>query len=461
MSLEALVAEYVSRNPRSRGLFERARQTLPGGNTRTGIWFDPFPPYIDRAEGVYLHDVDGHRLLDFGFNNSSLILGHAHPAVVDAVQRQAALGTAYNRPTEVEIELAEEICGRVPSIERIRFCNSGTEAVMNALRAAIAFTGKRKIAKFEGAYNGTSDHALVSFTPPIGAEAGPPARPRPIPSSWGLSGAADEVVVLPFNDAAACRALLEENAAELAAVVVDPLMTNAGVILPEEGFLASLREVTRILGILLVFDEIIAFRIAPGGTQEAFGVSPDLTAFGKIVAGGTPGGAFGGRADIMSLYDPTGGGAMIPQAGTFNANPLTVVAGLTTLRLLTPDVYARMAAMATRVTEELVAIFRTAGIEASGNAIGSIFRLYLTSPPPRTYRDTRRDDKATQRKLFLWLLNREIHWQQGGYISTVTADEHLDRLIEHVQQAARKLATEITRGAPNDRQTGQQPMMVR
>lgn len=438
LSLDALIAEYVERNPRSRQLCERAQRVLPGGNTRTGVWFAPFPPYIDHSEGVFLYDVDGHQLLDFAFNNSSLILGHAHPAVVEAIQRQASRGTAYNRPTELEIELAEEIVRRVPSVERIRFCNSGTEAVMNAMRAAIAFTRKRKIAKFEGAYNGTSDHALVSLAPPMGPEAGPPQRPRPIPSSRGLSGAADEVVILPFNDAAACRTLMEENAGELAAVVVDPLMTGAGVILPEEGFLASIREVTRDLGILLIFDEIIAFRIAPGGAQEAFGITPDLTAFGKIVAGGTPGGAFGGRADVMSLYDPTSGGAKIPQAGTFNANPLTLIAGLTTLRLLAPAVYTRMATMAERVTEELVAAFREAGFEASGNAIGSIFRLYLTADPPRNYRETAQDDKPMQRGLLFWLLNRDIHWQQGGYVSAVTEDEHLDRLVSEVRAAVRE-----------------------
>ena len=439
LSIDTLVAEYVSRNPTSQRLFERAQAVLPGGNTRTGAWFDPFPPYIERAAGVFLYDVDGHALLDFAFNNSSLVLGHAHPAVVEAIQRQAARGTAYNRPTEQEIELAEEICQRVPSVERIRFCNSGTEAVMNAIRAAIAFTGKRKIAKFEGAYNGVSDHALVSFTPPIGPEAGPAERPRAIPSSLGLSGAADEVVVLPFNDAASCRALIEEHADELAAVIVDPLMTNAGVIMPEEGFLASIREITRSLGIVLIFDEIVAFRVAPGGAQEALGITPDLSAFGKIVAGGTPGGAFGGRADIMSLFDPSRTGAKILQAGTFNANPITVAAGLTTLRLLTPEVYTRMAAMAERVKDELVAVVREAGVAASGNAVGSIFRLYLTAEPPRTYRETARDDKAMQRTLMFWLLNRDIQWQQGGYISAVTEDAHLNRLVSEVRAALREL----------------------
>jgi glutamate-1-semialdehyde 2,1-aminomutase len=439
VNVDSLVAEYEARNPTSRQLYERARDVLPGGNTRTGAWFDPFPPYIDHAAGVYLFDVDGHELLDFAFNNSSLILGHAHPAVVEAIQEQAARGTAYNRPTALEIELAEELRRRVPSAERVRFCNSGTEAVMNAIRAAIGFTGKRKIAKFEGGYNGTSDHALVSFTPPIGPEAGPDDRPRPIPSSAGLSSAAEDVVVLPFNDAAACRAIIQENAHDLVAVVIDPLMTNAGVILPEPGFLEAIRESTAEEGVLLIFDEIIAFRIAPGGAQSAFGIRPDLTAFAKVMAGGTAGGAFAGRADVLSQYDPTSGHGTIPQAGTFNANPLTLAAGLTTLRVLTPDVYAHMESMARRVTEELVSAFREAGIEASGNAVGSIFRLYLTDTPPRNYRETARVDKQMQRWLHFWLLNRDIHWQQGGYISAVTDNAHLDRLVSEVRAGLRAL----------------------
>lgn len=437
-TLDALTETYVARNPRSQALAARAQRVLPGGNTRTGVWMDPFPPYITRAQGVYLEDADGHQLLDFAFNNSSLILGHAHPAVVGAIQQQAPLGTGYNRPTELEIELAEELCGRVPSLERVRYCNSGTEAILNSVRAAIGFTGKRKIAKFEGAYHGTSDHALVSMPGAYGPDAGPANRPRPILSSVGLSGAADEVLLLPFNDMESCEALLAEHAHELAAVLIDPLMTNVGVILPEGGFLQRLREVTSELGILLIFDEIIAYRIARGGAQGVFGVTPDLTAFGKIVAGGTPGGMFGGRADIMRLYDPTIG-AKIPQSGTYNGNPLTVVAGLATLRHLTPEAYERMAGMARRVTEDVVQALRAAGFSASGTAIGSMFRIYFTEAAPGGYRETAHDDKALQRRLNLWLLNHDVHWTQGGYISTVTEEQHLDQLVSQVREAARQL----------------------
>jgi glutamate-1-semialdehyde 2,1-aminomutase len=438
LALDALVADYVARNPRSRELAARAQASLPGGNTRTGVWLDPFPPYVQRAESHYLHDADGHRLLDFTFNNSSMILGHAHPAVVEAIQRQVTHGTGVNRPTELEIELAELLKERLPSLELLRFCNSGTEAVINALRAAIGFTGKRSIAKMEAAYHGIGDHALVSYLPPIGPDLGPPERPRAVPSSAGLSGAADEVVALPFNDLAACERIIAEHADRLAAVIVDPLMTNAGVIVPAPGFLAGLREATRRHRVLLIFDEIISFRVAAGGAQELYGIRPDLTTLGKVAAGGTAGGVFGGRADVMALYDPSAG-ARIPQSGTFNGNPITMVAGLTTLRLLTPEVYARMAALGRQLADGLSATFAEAGVAGSANAVGSIFRFYCTETPPRTYRETAHDDKRFHRKLFFWLLNHDIHQAQGGYIASITDDSHLDRLLSSVRAGLRAL----------------------
>ena len=440
VDLDGLVAEYRARNPRSAELAARAERSLPGGNTRTGVWMDPFPPYIERAAGVNLHDADGHQLLDFTFNNSSMILGHAHPEVVEAIQRQAELGTGVNRPTELEIELAELICERVPSVEQVRFCNSGTEAVMNAIRAAIAFTGKPKVAKFEGAYHGIADMALVSMNPTLEQNLGPDNRPKAVPSSVGLTRAADDVVVLPFNDLDAVEQIIAEHAYELAAVIVDPLMTSPGVIVPEAGFLQGLRRATERHGVLLIFDEIITYRVSEAGMQGVAGVKPDLATFGKIVAGGTPGGAFGGRADLLAPYDPTKG-ATIQQSGTFNGNPLTMVAGLTTLRHLTPEVYDRMADLAQSGADALQRTFEELGVPGSAVAMGSLFRIYFREEPPRNYRDTLRVDKALQRALTLWLLNHDIHWQQGGYISTVTESSHLDRLVTEVRNGLRAIVS--------------------
>ncbi|CAI7999714.1 Glutamate-1-semialdehyde 2,1-aminomutase [Geodia barretti] len=252
----------------------------------------PFPIYVERGEGVYFYDLDGHRLLDFVNNNTALILGHAHPAIVEALQDRVAKGTAFSRPTPLEVEMAELLRERVPSLERLRFCSSGTEAVLNALRVARAFTGRRKIARFEGAYHGVGEYALVSYVPPLG--------PDLVPSTAGLSPAVlEEVLVLPFNDADACAEIINENADDLAAVIVDPLATGAGTCLPVEGFLSRLRELTTQIGALLIFDEIISFRASPGGAQELYGVRPDLTCMAKVIAGGTAGAVFGGRADVM------------------------------------------------------------------------------------------------------------------------------------------------------------------
>jgi glutamate-1-semialdehyde 2,1-aminomutase len=437
--IDALVADYRERNPRSAELAERAKKSLPGGNTRTGVWMDPFPPYIERASGAYIYDVDGHELLDFTFNNSSMIHGHAHPQVVEAIQRQVALGTGVNRPTELEIELAELLQARVPSVETVRFCNSGTEAVLNAIRAAIGFTGKSKIAKFEGAYHGVADMALVSLNPGLGPEIGPDDRPVALNSSVGLTRAADDVVVLPFNDLEAVEAIIAEHADQLAAVIVDPLMTSPGVITPIEGLLTGLRDVTKRYEVLLIFDEIISYRVSAAGMQGLAGVVPDLTTFGKIVAGGTPGGAFGGRADILALYDPTSG-AKIQQSGTFNGNPISMIAGLVTLRLLTPAVYDRMAAFGAQVAGEISTLFQELGIPGSTAATGSLFRVYFREEPPQDYRDTLRDDKAMHRAMTLWLLNQGIHWHQGGYIASITEPGHLDRLVSEFRSGLQALS---------------------
>ena len=228
-SLDALIAEYMDRNPRSRQMFERAKTSLPGGNTRTGVYFDPFPIYADRGEGVYLIDLDGHRLLDFVNNNTALILGHAHPVVVGALQDRVAKGTGFSRPLALEVEMAECLRERIPSLERVRFCSSGTEAVLNAIRASRAFTGKHKIAKFEGAYHGMDEYVMVSYLPPPGPDLGPAYRPHSFPTSAGLTPeAVENVIVLPFNNPEACGEIITENANDLAAVIVDPLSTAAG-----------------------------------------------------------------------------------------------------------------------------------------------------------------------------------------------------------------------------------------
>lgn len=437
-SLDRQIAEYMDNHPRSRAMFRRAQASLPGGNTRTGVHFDPFPVYADRGEGVHLIDLDGLRHLDFVNNNTALILGHAHPHIVAALQERIAHGTGFSRPLALEVEMAEFLKNRVGSFEKVRFCSSGTEAVLNAIRAARAFTGKSRIAKFEGAYHGMDEYVMVSHVPPLDGNLGPPDRPESVPSSRGLTPqAVENVIVLPFNDPDACDSIVNDHRDDLAAVIVDPLSTAAGFTLPADGFLSRLREITERAGVLLIFDEIVSFRISGGGAQETYGVRPDLTCLGKVVAGGTPGAVMGGRADVLDLYNPTGGPPEIPHSGTYNANPIAIVAGLATLRLLTPEAYKRLASLTQRLAEELERVFQDAGVRARVTTAGSLFRVHFLPERPRNYREAARDNQLLHRWLFFALLNRGIYWKLGGNVSLPMEDRHVDQLASAVGDALR------------------------
>ena len=436
LSLDPLLGTYEANNPNSKKLHQRARDSMPGGNTRTGAYFPPFPIYIERGEGPFLIDADGHRLIDFVNNQTALILGHAHPDIVRELQQQVAKGTAFSRPTPLEVEMAEMLRERVPSMERVRFCSSGTEAVMNAFRAARAFTGRTKIAKFEGAYHGMDAPAMISHAPGIGQHLGDASHPTSVSSTAGLpAGTEGDVGVLPFNDVAACETLIAAHADELAAVIVDPVSSGAGLAAPQEGFLAQLREMTTRAASLLIFDEIISFRVAPGGAQEFYGVRPDLTTLGKVIAGGTAGAAFGGRENIMAAYDPTAGRPSIPHNGTYNGWPLAMVAGITTLRNLTPDVYEKLGSEVERVGSELNRAFEAGGVRARVAVIGSIFRIHFTDELPKNYREAAMGNKEMHKWLFFWLLNHGINWAEHGNASIATEPGQVDRFIETVVEA--------------------------
>ncbi len=317
-ALDRLTEEYTARRPRSRALYERACRALPGGDTRTTIYFHPFPPYLERGEGCRMYDVDGHVLLDLLANYTSMIWGYAHPAIVEAIRRQAGLGSSFAAPTEDQVRLAELLRERLPSLAKVRFTNSGTEAAMNAMRAARAFTGRPKIVKIEGGYHGSSDSAEISVRPDPAA-AGDAAQPDSVPAAGVPASVARDVLAAPFNDVGAVEAILRAHRGEIAALIVEPVMGAGGVIPPRDGFLASLRRLTEAMDIVLIFDEVISFRLGYHGAQGRFGVRPDLTVLGKIIGGGLPVGAFGGREDIMALYDPRHPGGLA-HGGTFNAN---------------------------------------------------------------------------------------------------------------------------------------------
>ena len=355
---------YERLTPASRALWARALRSLPGGNTRTTIFQDPYPLYVARGEGCRVFDVDGVERIDFISNYTSLILGHCHPRVVDAVQRQAGQLMSVAAPSELEIELAEGIRERLPSVERVRFANSGTEATMLALRAARAFTGRTKIGVFAGGYHGSHDYA-----------ASIPADPLAVPGGPGIPAAvANSVVVAPFDDVEGTRAALEPHLAELAAVIVEPVLGAGGVVPATGDFLRFLRDLTLEAGALLVFDEVISFRIGYHGAQGSLRVTPDLTTLGKIIGGGLPVGALGGRADVMSLFDPRSP-ERIGHGGTFNANPLTATAGLATLAEMTPEHYDELEALAIELKDKIDG--QTA---ASVSQVGSLFRVELADP---------------------------------------------------------------------------------
>ena len=431
MSIERELLEYQAKTARSRTLYEDALAVMPGGNSRTTTFFDPYPFYIGRGQGAHVIDADGNDRLDFNGNYTSLILGHATPEVVKAAQEAAALGLSFPGPTDHEIRLAEMLTRRIPSLQHVRFTNSGTEATMNAVRVARAFTGRTKIAKFEGAFHGTHDNVLVSVAPDPKV-AGSRRRPKAVPSSEGIPSAVlKNVIVLPWNDADACEETLEREAGNLAALLVDPLLGIGGIIPPADGFLQRLRAVTERHGILLIFDEVISFRIAWGGAQERFGVRADLTTLGKIIGGGLPVGAFGGRPDIMAAYDPRRGAARISHGGTFNANPVTMAAGIATLNALTPEAYVRLDALGERLRGGVSRLLDATRRRGQVSGVGSLFCLHWTSSPLTDYRSSRPKDPQAPLRVFLALLNEGVLLTQRGMgaCSLAMADEDIDRFV--------------------------------
>ena len=352
----SILDEYLARTPRSRELFERGTRSLPGGSTRTTVYSAPYPPYAASGSGLLVTDVDGNVYRDFLGNYTSLILGHAHPAVVAAVESQVRRGSAFAAPTEVEIDLAEELRRRVPSIERLRFTSSGTEATMFAIRAARAFTGRQLVARFDRSYHGTHDQV----------QAGTP----------GVADAVSGLILdLPWGDLDGVERAIGGRAREIAAIIVEPVQGAGGVRAPEPGCLEGLRALCDDAGALLIFDEIISFRIAPGGAQSVYGVQPDLTTLGKIIAGGYPLAAFGGREEVLAIFDARRDRA-VSHGGTFNGNPVAAAAGLATLRELTPDVYERINGLGSRLATRLGERIAAEGLDARVVNVGSLFQVF-------------------------------------------------------------------------------------
>ena len=427
-------ATYRAATPGSRALHEKAVRAMPGGTTRTTTYFDPYPLYIERGEGCRVWDVDGAERIDMLGNYTAMILGPAHPKVVEAIRRQAARGTGFAAANPIEVQLAALLCERVPSLDAVRFCNSGTEATMFAMRLARAFTGRPKIARMEGGYHGTHDHAEVSTHPAL-SEAGPAEAPIASPDSIGTPRwALENTVVLPFNNPDASESIVRSHAGDLAAVILEPVIGAGGVIAATPEFLRRLRAVTRELGILLIFDEVISLRLAPGGAQEMYGVTPDLTTMGKIIGGGLPVAAFGGRADVMALLDPRREGSLA-QGGTYNGNPLGMAAGLATMTELTPDVYEDLNRKGARVAELLVEVFASHHVPVQVNSAGSMFALHFTDRPVIDYRGVAGADKQKARDFFLSLVNHGVLIAPRGMgaLSTPMDEQDIQQFIDAVE----------------------------
>ena len=423
-------------NSASKKLFTRARKILPGGvdsPVRAFTAVGGSPLFIERAKGARLEDVDGNTYIDYVMSWGPLIHGHAPAALVRLLTAAAQRGTSYGAPTELEVALGEKVRKLMPSMERVRFVNSGTEAAMSAVRLARAATGHDKIIKFEGCYHGHADPFLV--------KAGSGATTLGTPTSPGVPRkAVQHTLLATYNDLASVERLCDTNRNQIAAVVVEPLAGNMGLVPPAKGFLAGLRGLCDRYGMLLIFDEVISgFRMAPGGAQQVYKVKPDLTCLGKIIGGGLPVGAYGGRADLMEYVSPAG---PVYQAGTLSGNPLAMAAGLWALSALTKDLYPRLAALGTMLATGLADAARDAGVPLQVNAVGSLLTPFFTSVPVRDYRSALQSNSTQYAAFFRGMLERGVYPPPSQFEAWFLSAAHTEADVRKTIRAAREAMQE-------------------
>jgi len=443
-----LEQEYLKLNPCSRRLYEAACKVMKGGNTRTALFYFPYPVYMKRGEGSHIWDVDGNERIDFNYNNTVLILGHNHPKIVKAVKQQLEYGTVLGGPTEAEIKLAEKLIERIPSVEMVRFTPSGTEAILQALRLARSYTGREKIAKCEGAYHGTYDAVDISVFPPL-KEAGPPSSPNSIPFNEGVTkGVLDNTIVMPYNNAEAVENIVKKHKDELAAILIEPIQRGYPA---KKEFLEAVREITERYGILLIFDEVITYRISSGGAQEFFKVTPDITVLGKLIGGGFPIGAYGANEEIMETFAFTKDilKTRLKFSGTFNAFPVAMAAGLATLKELTPKVYECMNQLAENMRNGLAKILEDLGIEVHAEGIGSMFHIWWTKEEVFDYRSLMTSALRLDAYFDLDSLNRGAYYRGHPNVSAVTTKDDVKKALRAAEQSFASLKSVIREIAPH------------
>ncbi len=423
---------------KSEQLFAQALKYIPGGVNSPVRAFGAVggqPFFVNKAKGARVWDVDGNEYVDYVGTWGPAILGHAHPKIIKAIQVAAKKGTSFGIPNPFEVKLAQLVCSRVPSVQKVRMCNSGTEAAMSAIRLARGFTKRDKIIKFAGCYHGHADSLLV--------KAGSGALTFGHPDSAGVPAAfTQHTIVLPFNDTEAVKAVFAANQNQIAGIILEPVPGNAGLYLPKPGYLEFLREITKTNGALLIFDEVMTgFRLGNGGAQERFGITPDLSCFGKVIGGGLPVGAFGGRAEIMDCLAPLG---PVYQAGTLSGNPLAMAAGIVALEeLAAGDAYAKLERLGAQLEAGMKDAAKSAGVPVQFNRCGSMFCAYFTSEPVHDLAGAMKSDRDRFKKYFHGMLDQGIYLApsqfEAGFISTA----HTEADMEQTAKAAAKVMEKL------------------
>ncbi|MEW5748835.1 MAG: glutamate-1-semialdehyde 2,1-aminomutase [Candidatus Thermoplasmatota archaeon] len=438
--------EYVSRTRRSRAHFEKAKELLPAGVESNVRFFEPYPFYVKRAKGPYIYDLDGNRIVDFALGYGPMILGHDHPEVIKAVRAQVGKGTMYGASSELATEYVRTVQKAMPSIEMFRFANSGTEATMHPMRVARAYTGREKIAKAEGSYHGGHDYALQGVDIP-GDMLRDPRRQPSVPFGKGIPRSISDLVVMyQFNDWGATEEVLTKNADELAAVIIEPIQAGGGCFAPRDGYLKKLRRLTKALGIVLIFDEVLTgFRVARGGAQERYGVKPDITCIAKIAGGGYQLGGFGGSRRIMEEIVPSEDGNVY-HGGTYNAHPVSVAAGLRTLQILgKPGIYGEIDRIGGSLFHGLRDVAEDRGVDVWVESVGSMGQMYFTDKEVSKWRDAIDIDRERWNHWFMHSLGRGVffgvpHPDEHFFTSLVHSDRDIQHALDVSDEAFRDMA---------------------